>query len=167
MSTLQQLREEISESWENIQHGWRQLFNKASGALTRFIPLKKDENEESNITSIKSPGTGWGLIAADLFDDNDKIVVKLEAPGMKAEDFDIQIREDVLVVRGEKRFQREQTKGRYHLMECAYGRFERAIPLPASVDDTRAEATYRDGLLHIVLPRSGKSEHRRIRINTA
>ncbi len=165
MSTLQQLREGVSQSWENLLQGWRQLSDRASGALTKFIPVKRND-EHDNALHVANHSAGWGLIAAEVFDEDDKIIVKLEAPGMDPEDFDIQIRGDVLVVRGEKRFQREQNKGSYHLMECAYGRFERAIPLPAEVDDSKTKASYKRGLLNITLPKTGQQISRRIEIST-
>ena len=73
---------------------------------------------------------------------------------MEAGDFDIQIVDDVLVVRGEKKFQREHQHGQYHVMERAYGRFERALRLPVSVSDDGATASYKRGVLQISVPRS-------------
>ena len=72
-----------------------------------------------------------------------------------------------LTVRGEKRLQREERRGRYHVMECAYGGFERAVALPAEVDDGGARASYRRGVLQVVLPkvRSAKAA-RRIEVTT-
>jgi len=75
------------------------------------------------------------------------------------------VRNDVLIIRGEKRFEREQNRGNYHLMECAYGRFERAIPLPAEVDEEKARADYRRGLLRVTLPKTGHHTGRRISVS--
>ena len=166
MSTLQQLREDVSHSWMNLVQGWKHLSDRASGALTKFIPVRKND-EQGNPLSMNSYSAGWGLMAAEVYDDDDKVIVKLEVPGMDSDDFDIQVRSDVLIVRGEKKFQREQNKGNYHLMECAYGRFERAIPLPAEVDDAKAEASYKRGLLNISLPKSGEKTNRKIEIKAA
>ncbi len=57
-------------------------------------------------------------------------------------------------MRGEKKVQRERTRGEYHVMERAYGRFERALRLPAAVDETGAQASYKRGVLRISVPRS-------------
>jgi len=84
---------------------------------------------------------------------------------MEADEFDIQVVDNYLVVRGEKQWQRDDKKGRYHLTECAYGRFERAIPLPKGVDDTQARARYRRGVLTVTLPVSEHYRSRRITIN--
>jgi HSP20 family protein len=84
---------------------------------------------------------------------------------MEADDFDIQVVDDYLVVRGEKQWQRDDKKGRYHISECAYGRFERAIPLPKAVNDSQAKAKYRRGILTVTLPVSDRHRARRITIN--
>lgn len=162
MSTLQQLREDFSRSWDNLMEGWRHLSERASGALTRFNPVRRSDEQDRSPAAVQN--TRWGLMAAEVFDDDEKVVVKLEVPGMEPDDFDIEINSDVLVVRGEKKFQREKKKGNYHLMECAYGRFERAIPLPSEVDDTKTEASYKHGLLKISLPKTGQKKRRRISV---
>jgi len=139
--------------------------------------LKKNFIEADEIFQFDMINGDWTIIdpqniclfyrVAEVFDDDNEIVVKLEAPGMEADDFDIQIRSDVLIVRGEKKFQREQNKGNYHLMECAYGRFERAIPLPGEVDEARTSASYKHGLLHITLAKAEQQRGHRIKVDVA
>lgn len=163
MSTLQQLREDFGRSWDNLMEGWRHLSERASGALTRFIPVRRSDAQEHNPPAAVQ-NTRWGLMAAEVFDDDEQVIVKLEVPGMEPDDFDIQINRDVLIVRGEKKFQREKNEGSYHLMECAYGRFERAIPLPVEVDESKADASYKQGLLKISLPKTGQKTQRRISV---
>ncbi|GIX30875.1 MAG: hypothetical protein KatS3mg124_1347 [Porticoccaceae bacterium] len=80
---------------------------------------------------------------------------------MDPEDFDVEVVDDWLVIRGEKRFEREETRGNWRVAECAYGSFERAIPLPAAVDPERARAQYRKGVLRVELPKR-QSERRRL-----
>jgi HSP20 family protein len=109
--------------------------------------------------------SGWGLLAAEVFDDDDRVVVRLEVPGLDTDDFDLQVIDDYLVVRGEKRVVRERTQGRYHVSECAYGRFERAIPLPEEVDSGAASAGYKDGVLRVELPKSTPRRRRTIQID--
>jgi HSP20 family protein len=111
------------------------------------------------------PSGGWGVLAAEVSDDGDKVVVRLEAPGMAKDDFDLQVMDGYLVVRGEKRLEREETKGRYHVTECAYGHFERAIPLPDEVDTAKASASYKRGVLRVELPKD--ASHRRAPIKVA
>jgi HSP20 family protein len=92
--------------------------------------------------------------------------VNLEVPGMEAGDFDIEVVEDLLVIRGEKRVEREDTGGgRYFLLERAYGAFERAIHLPAEVEQDRAEANYRRGVLSVSLPKRNRHWSRRVSVD--
>ena len=80
------------------------------------------------------------------------------------EDFDISVYDDVLLVKGVKHAQHEEEKGNYHILECAYGHFERAIPLPSEVDETGAKARYKRGVLSIRLPKKNHSPRTRINI---
>ncbi len=129
-----------------LSEGWRELRDRASGALVRFRP----GNTESADGLVVS---GWGFMAADLSDDDQNVVVRLEAPGMHKDDFAIEVRDDVLVVRGEKHFERESSDSRYHLVQCSYGSFRREIGLPVAVKANLATAAYRDGVLRITLPK--------------
>lgn len=162
MSTLQQLKENFGQTWEGLTSGWRHLMERASGALTRFTsprPGKKDESGE-----LVTQGARWGLMAAEVLDEDKQIIVRLEAPGMRTDDFEISVHNDVLVVRGEKKYRREQDKGHYYLLECAYGHFERALPLPATVDEDKAEASYKRGVLTITLQKKGGASRKRITV---
>jgi len=165
MSTLHQLREGMNEAWDAVVDGWQRLYRRASGAITRFTPGKKareDENGAGQEIAVRS--AGWGVLAAELFDGDDQIVVRLEAPGMNKNDFDLEVLDNYLVVRGEKQIERERTEGRYHVTECAYGRFERAISLPEEVEAGKAHATYKAGVLHVELPKSASGRRRRISV---
>jgi len=73
---------------------------------------------------------------------------------MSADDLDIDIYENVLRIRGEKRPGSATPDGRYHLMERAFGHFKRSIPLPHGVDTANAEVSYRDGVLSVILPKT-------------
>jgi HSP20 family protein len=105
-------------------------------------------------------------MAADVFDDDDRVLVRIEAPGMKREDFDIAIEGDVLSVSGEKRFDRESDAGRYRVLQCAYGSFRRELALPAAVDAAKVKASYRDGVLRIELPKVEWARPRRIAVRS-
>ncbi len=150
MATLQQLRQGLGEMWSSVVEGWRRLTERAASAVTRFSPSSRDGG---NLPELRQRSIGWGVLAAEVFDDDARVVVRMEVPGMKRSDLDVEVIDDLLVVRGRKRMERESTHGRYHVLECAYGRFERAIPLPARVDGNAARAKYRRGVLRIELPK--------------
>lgn len=166
MSTLHQLREGLNEAWDTLVDGWQRLYHRASGAITRFTPGKKArEDEQAAGQGIAVRSSGWGVLAAEVFDDDDQTVVRLEAPGMDKSEFDLEVIDNYLVVRGEKQIERERTEGHYHVTECAYGRFERAIPLPDEVDSSKARASYRNGVLRIELPKVASRRRRTITVD--
>ncbi len=173
----EQLKQGADHAWDSLSEGWRELSARASGALTRFLstpPANSDSAAGPPSASSTSPGWGsaadmpwsssWAFMAADVFDDDDKVVVRVEAPGMRREDFQVELHQDTLVVRGEKQLQRESGTGRYRFMQCAYGNFHREVALPAAVQADKARASYRDGVLRVELPKSESAKARRIAV---
>ena len=154
MSTLEHLRGGLSRAWESVTEGWRELVGRAGDALTRFHPAHSSAEVETAEDRMAREGSRWGVVAAEVVLGDDHVGITMEIPGMEAGDFDIEIVDDVLVVRGEKKVQREHKRGQYHILERAYGRFERALRLPVSVDEVGAEASYRRGVLHVSVPRN-------------
>ena len=166
MSTLQQLREDMTHAWDRLVEGWGHLYRRATGALTRFTPgSRAGESEDAERRELDTRSSGWGLLAAEVFDDDERVVVRLEAPGLDKDDLDLQVIDDYLVVRGEKRLARERQAGRYHVTECAYGSFERAIPLPDEVESGGASARYTNGVLRVELPKTTSRRRRTIKVN--
>ncbi len=164
MSTLEQIRAGLGRAWETLSDGWQQLYRRAGHALTRFNPVARTGELETSAEQRMQSGSRWALLAAEVHEDDRQLVVRLEAPGMEPGDFEIQVVDNILVVRGEKQVRREQSHGQYHLLECAYGRFERAIPLPAPADESGAKAHYRRGVLTVTLPKQSPSRARRIEV---
>jgi HSP20 family protein len=166
MSTLHHWREGLTEAWDSLIEGWQRLYRRAAGAMTRFTPSKKGERADDEAgQAIALRSAGWGVLAAEVFDDADKIVVRLEAPGMEKSDFDLEVLDHYLVVRGEKQIERERSRGRYHVTECAYGRFERAIPLREQVEPAKARATYTNGVLRVELPKPASRRRRTMKVD--
>lgn len=163
MTTLNHLRSGLQRALENLGEGWQELRERTSQALTRFSPARRDVQSAEDQVALHS--SRWGLLAADVREEQDEIIVRMEAPGMDGDDFDINVvARQMLLVRGEKRVERTETSGHYVLMESAYGRFERAIPLPAEVDESRTRATYRRGVLRVQLPKLNTGARRRITV---
>ncbi|NJN47212.1 MAG: Hsp20/alpha crystallin family protein [Candidatus Competibacteraceae bacterium] len=165
MSTLNQIREGLSQAWETLSDGWHELRDRATHALTHFHPKHSGTGLETVDEQMVRSGSRWGLLAAEVSENDDQVVVNLEAPGMEADNFELQVVDEYLVVRGEKRTEREERKGRYYVMERAYGSFERAIPLPTAVEADQAHAKYRNGVLRIALPKSPQARARRIEVS--
>jgi HSP20 family protein len=159
MALLDPIRRGAGELYESLGEGWDWLRRRGAAALTRFHPSE----DERSIEAVPG-GDRWGLLASSVAEMEDEVVVKVEAPGMESADFTILVDEGSLVVRGEKRVDREEKKARYHVVEVAYGRFERRIPLPCEVDSERASASYRRGVLSVHLPRAERERRRQIRV---
>ena len=166
MNTLtEQVRQGAEQVWASLSDGWRELRSRASGALTRF---QRDEPVEASASAVYHLGSlDWGLMAADIAVHGDRVVVRLEAPGMSREDMHIEFDHDRLCVWGEKRFDNETREGSYHLVQCAYGSFRRDLVLPEPVDADRAKASYRDGVLRIEIPRLKRGRGHRIEVHGA
>ncbi len=164
MSTLAYLGEGLERAWESLSEGWQQLRDRASQAITRFHPQRKSEGVGSREDDLMRRALHWGVVAAELEERDDEIIVRLEAPGLEPADFDISVINGVLMVRGEKRMEREQKRGHYHVMECAYGSFERSVPLPRSVEASGVKARYRRGVLTVHLPIAESARVRRIEV---
>jgi len=158
---IRNLTEGLEKTWHSIAAGWDQLVHRASNALTHFGGDKSEGENDQNLARQ----SGWGLLSADVYDEEDKLTVKLEAPGMTADNFDINITNSTLIVSGEKCIERNRTSGEYRIMERVYGRFSRAIPLDYEVDVDSASASYKHGVLTISVEKKPDQHKRRITVN--
>ena len=166
MRTFEELRQGLEQAWDQVTEGWRDLRERAGAALTRFYPLRREGEVQTREEAHARRGAAWGLMAAEVLEDDQAVEIRLEAPGMQADDFDLSVHEQTLIIRGEKRVNRQIDNGRFHLMERAYGAFQRNVPLPSPVDDSHAEASYHDGVLVVRLPRTENTRRRRIAVRS-
>ena len=120
--------------------------------------------------------TGWpeprkGLLegewapSIDVSETDDEITVTAELPGVKQEEVDITIADDVLTLKGEKKEEKEVKEKNYHRIERSYGSFQRSISLPAGVQADKATATYKDGVLIIAVPKAEEAKPKQIKID--
>jgi len=107
--------------------------------------------------------TTWSP-AVDIFETEGEIVVKAELPGMERKDITLNLEKNVLTLKGERRFEKETKEDNYHRIERSYGTFSRAFSIPATVDEEKIRADYKDGVLKIVLPKKEQSKPKQIRI---
>ncbi len=144
-------------SW--IHRGWAALSDYAHNAITHF---SHDQHEQPD--DEKTPAR-WGIVAVDLVDHDNTLEARFELPGMAKEDLDVEVHGGQLVVSGEKHMSSSREDGGCLVTERAFGRFRRAIALPAevSLDDSRAD--YKDGVLTIRLPKAAAASERSVRIN--
>jgi HSP20 family protein len=152
MDPIKRLRSElergIARAWEGLTEGWREVLTRSSGALTQFVRAAKHRDD-----SNKNFPT-WALLAGECWETAHSVIVRIELPGMRKEDIDISIDRGRLQIRGDKRSSGEDEPRYYHLMERAFGRFERSIPLPTNIDAGHAEVSYQDGVITVILPKT-------------
>ena len=106
---------------------------------------------------------GWNP-AVDVAEEKDKIVVRVEVPGMNEQDLRVSFEDGLLSISGERQFERKDDSN-YHRIERAYGSFTRTFSLPRSVDASQIAANYRDGILEVTIPKKEESLPKQIQIN--
>lgn len=163
---MDDIKQGFGSLWDTVTEGWGRLRESASSALTRFkpgagsnLPASADIDDAHYL-----PSHAWAMVGGDVFEDDRRLVVRLEVPGMDKKDFSIEVSGDQLLVRGEKRFERESTEGRWRVLQCAYGAFHRAVPLPVPVKGDQARATYVNGVLKVELPKAEPGQPRAISV---
>lgn len=128
---------------------WERRFDDLLGRPLRRLPV--DER-------------GW-MPAVDVFEKDDKFVVKAELPGMKENDIDVSIVGDILYIKGERKTETEVKDEDYYRCERSYGTFYRSIPIPSNVDANKIEASFDDGILEVTLPKSVKAKPKKIAVS--
>lgn len=121
----------------------------------------------TNLTrSFDDEGIGRGAWApsVDIYENKDHIVLEAELPGMKQEDFDLSIENNVITLRGERKFEKTDEADNYHRVERSYGAFTRSFTLPQTVSAEGAAAEYNNGVLRVTLPKREETKARRIQI---
>lgn len=112
--------------------------------------------------------TGAGVLPLDVYDEGDNLVVKAALPGLKPEEVNVQIQDDILTITGEK-MQEHDSKEKmrnYRVREQSYGRLERSVVLPTDVQVDKAEADFEDGVLTLTLPKTKKAQAKQIAVKT-
>ncbi len=144
-------------------------------SITRYDPfrdLKTLQDEVNRLFSTNfSRGFGDEGIArgawtpnVDIFENKDEIVLEAELPGMSREDFELSIENNVLTLRGERRFEKRDEADNYHRVERAYGSFTRSFTLPQTVSGEGATAEYKHGVLRVALRKREEVKARRIEV---
>ena len=107
---------------------------------------------------------GEWLPSLDVSETKSDLVVKAELPGIDPKDIDISLNEGVLTIKGEKKQEREEKEEGYHLVERSYGSFTRSIRLPREIQNEKINASYKNGVLKITLPKSEEAKKKEIKI---
>ncbi len=117
----------------------------------------------------------WGLDwwreqwvpAMEVSETPDAYIVRVELPGVKTEDIEVTLQDDILTIKGKRERSEERKDETLHFMERSYGEFVRSLRIPADVKADAIEASYKDGVLEVHLPKSEESKPRRIEVKVA
>ena len=105
--------------------------------------------------------------SVDIFEDKDRLILEAELPGMSREDFEISVENNVITLRGERKFEKKTEGDNYHRVERSYGSFTRSFTLPQSVTAEGASADFENGVLRVSLPKREETKARKIEITGA
>jgi HSP20 family protein len=137
---------------------------------TSFDRLASLRDEMDRLFDFSYPSRDTGLFsgwspALDVYDDKDALVVSAELPGMKKEEIEISLHDGVLNLSGERKHERENKEGQTFRSERYFGKFQRSVSLPTTVDASKVKATYKDGILSVWLPKAEEAKPRQIEVN--
>lgn len=144
-------------------------------SITRYDPFRDLRSLQDEVNRLFSTSLGRGfddeglsrgawMPSVDIFENKDSIVLEAELPGMNREDFELTIENNVLTLRGERRFEKKDEADNYHRVERAYGSFTRSFTLPQTVSSENANAEYKNGVLRVTLHKREEVKARRIEI---
>lgn len=102
--------------------------------------------------------------SVDVYEDQNGIVLEADLPGLKAGDFELSIENNVLTLKGERKFEKKADEGNYHRVERSYGSFTRSFTLPTTVEVNNVAADFKEGVLRVSLPRREETKPRQIQV---
>jgi HSP20 family protein len=136
--------------------------------LTRFDPFAELDRFQSDVArSLESSGRRAFAPAVDIFEDKDAIHVRAELAGVKSEDVKIDVENNILTLRGERKLEHADRKDAYHRVERWHGSFTRQFMLPRTVDSENIDAQLKDGVLTVKLPKKNEVRQRSIAVKAS
>jgi len=138
-------------------------FRDALALQNRMNSLFQDFNRSQGETDALT--TAAFVPQVDVYEDEHKVVLKLEVPGMKQDDFDIRVENNTLTVRGERKFEKEEREENFHRIERRYGSFYRAFTVPTTMNTENVKASYDAGVLKIELEKRAEAKPKQIKVS--
>jgi HSP20 family protein len=124
------------------------------------LPMEEEETEEDWLPEAD------GQLAVDVYQTKDSVVVKAPIAGVRPEDIDVEVAEDMVTIRGERKEQKDINAGEYYIQECHWGAFSRSVILPASTVAEKAVADLtEDGILTVTIPKVILEKVKKIKVN--
>ena len=140
-------------------------------ALVRWDPFRELTALQSEVNRLFSRATGgdgaerhsW-TPAVDVVETDGAITLKAELAGMDPKDINIEVQDNVLTVSGERKFEEEVKEDKFYRIERRYGAFSRSLALPPTADETKVEAKYENGILHVTVPKTELAKPKKISV---
>jgi HSP20 family protein len=126
--------------------------------------LFEDSLSRSKTTDQEMAMGAW-TPAVDIYETPEHVVLRADLPGIAEKDIDVRIENNVLVLRGERKFLKEAKEEDYHRIERSYGVFSRTFQLPGTIDQNKIQAIHQDGVLEVRLPKREDSKPRQVKID--
>ena len=144
-------------------------------AIRRWEPFRDLRHIERDVARFWGPRmdlfqsgphfkSGYGHFPVDVYEDGGQLVVKAGLPGLKPEDLDLTVEDNVLTIKGETKSETSNEEGNYLHRERLHGAFRRSIYLPKSTDSGKAESSYEDGVLTVSFPRREEFQPKQLKI---
>jgi HSP20 family protein len=144
-----------------------QMFDDMQREMLRFFGPRSPfgswlpfQGNRAHLTS----GAVWAP-SVDVYEQGNNIVVKAELPGVKKEDIEVELDQGSLILRGQRQEEKEVRDEQYYRSERTYGSFYRRIPVPEGIKPDQINASFKDGLLEVRLPKPQEAEPKRLKIN--
>ncbi len=141
-------------------------FREISTLQERMNRLFSEVARRSPVAEEEMVQGAW-VPPVDIFETGDSIVIKAELPGISKEDITLEVKENTLSIRGEKKFEKDVKEENYHRVERSYGAFQRAFSLPGTVQQDKVKAKFRDGILEVTLPKAEEAKPKQIKVDVS
>jgi HSP20 family protein len=136
-------------------------------AIIRWDPFREMTQLQNRFDRLFDAVGGrqesW-LPAVDVFDTQDAVVLKAELAGMNPDDIQIEVEDNVLTIKGERKFEEKVDEERYYRVERRFGSFQRSLALPQGVKADQIEAAYDEGILTVTVPKAEQEKPKRIEV---
>jgi HSP20 family protein len=138
-------------------------FQEMSALQERMNRLFSDVRAQAPVRGEEIVQGAW-IPAVDIFETNEAIVLKAELPGITAQDISVEVKDNTLTLKGEKKFEKEVKEENYHRVERSYGSFQRAFTLPGTIHQEKVKAKFKDGILEITLPKVEEAKPKQVKV---
>ena len=135
-------------------------------SLTHYDPLTNFRSFEDAITRMLSEPRGtrpWSP-SVDIYETENELILKADLPDVKLEDIEVRVENQTLTLKGERKFEGDETARGYHRIERSYGTFVRSFTVPATVDAEKVAAEFKNGVLTVKLPKKEAAKPRQVKI---